>query len=220
MQKLPREKLISDGVEALSDDELLAIMIGSGSKLEDVFSMSKRLILEYGFKNLYKMNYHQLSKIKGLKIAKATKLMAVFEITKRVIKYENENDIIKSSKDLYNYIYPDYLLLKKEVLSVIYVNSKLQIIEKDIISDNEYKEVELPIKKIVYNAINKDAYGIFLIHNHPSGNELPSKNDNIGTNKLAKILKELGILLLDHIIIGDKGYFSYSDTNSIDTLIY
>ena len=220
MEKLPREKLIDEGVDKLEDYELLAIILGSGSKKEDVFSLSKRLIKEYGFKDLYKMKYEELSKIDGIKMAKATKLMVIFEIAKRVIKYENEKDIIKSSKDLYNYILSDYLVLKKEVLSVIYVNSKLQIIGKDTFSDNLYNTINLPIKKIVLNAILKDSYGVFLVHNHPSGNELPSKSDNISTNKLSKTLNGLGIILLDHIIIGSNSYFSYSDTNSIDSELY
>ena len=99
MEKLPREKLILNGVESLTDDELLSIILGCGSKNENVFNMSKRIIKDYGFNKLYKMDYDSLSKISGIKIAKATKLMVIFEIAKRIVKYENEMECIKTSKD-------------------------------------------------------------------------------------------------------------------------
>ena len=215
MEKLPREKLITNGVESLSDDELLSIILGCGSKEENVFKMSKRIIKDYGFNKLYKMDYDSLVKIYGIKIAKATKLMVIFEIAKRIIKYENEVECIKTSKDLYNYVYHDYLLQKKEILTVIYVNSKLQVMNEEKFSQNEYTQINIPIKLIVKNAIDNDAYGIFLVHNHPSGNEMPSDADNKSTKNLTLTLKGVGILLLDHIIIGEKEYFSYSDTNTI-----
>ena len=214
MEKLPREKLILNGVESLTDDELLSIILGCGSKNENVFNMSKRIIKDYGFNKLYKMDYNSLSKISGIKIAKATKLMVIFEIAKRIVKYENEMECIKTSKDLYNYVYHEYILLKKEMLTVIYVNSKLQILNKEKISQNEYSQINIPIKQIVKNAIDYDAYGIFLVHNHPSGNEMPSQADNKSTKNLTLTLKGVGIILLDHIIIGEKDYFSYSDTNT------
>lgn len=215
MEKLPREKLILNGVESLTDDELLSIILGCGSKNENVFNMSKRIIKDYGFNKLYKMDYDSLSKISGIKIAKATKLMVIFEIAKRIVKYENEMECIKTSKDLYNYVYHEYVLLKKEMLTVIYVNSKLQILNEEKISQNEYSQINIPIKQIVKKAIDYDAYGIFLVHNHPSGNEMPSQADNKSTKNLTLTLKGVGIILLDHIIIGEKDYFSYSDTNTI-----
>lgn len=220
MEKLPREKLIEDGVEALSDDELLAIMLGSGTKSLDVFSLSKNIIKEYGFKNLYQMSYKELAKIPGIKKAKACKLMVVFEIVKRMIKYENERIILKGSKEVYDYVKADYLLEPKEVLTILYLNSKLQVIKKDSIRDEKYTEIEIPFKRLIADSIKYDAYGIILIHNHPAGNPNPSIQDDISTEKIGNILKEMGILLLDHLIIADNKYYSYSDSRSMKSLLY
>lgn len=220
MEKLPREKLIEEGVEALKDDELLAIMLGSGTKNEDVFNMSKRLIEEYGFKNLYQMNYDDLSKIPGIKKAKACKLMVVFEIVKRMIKYEREKEELKGAKEVYDYIKSEYLLEKKEVLTILYLNSRLQVLKKERIKDDKYTEIEIPIKEIVLHSIEYDAYGVILIHNHPAGNPYPSNADDIATENLATVLKGVDVLLLDHLIIADDKYYSYSDSNSIKSLLY
>lgn len=211
MEKLPREKLIEDGVSSLTDDELLAIMLGSGTKYENVFLMSKRLIEVYGFKNLYEMDYKELSKIPGIKEAKATKLMVVFEIVKRMIKNEREKEILKGAKEVYEYIKGEYLLEKKEVLTILYLNSRLQVIKKEKRTQNNYSKLELPNKEIIIHSIEYDAYGIILIHNHPAGNPNPSEADDIATNTLAIALKAIGIILLDHLIIADDKYYSYSD---------
>ena len=104
VKMLPREKLILNGSEALSDDELLAILLGYGSKDEDVFSLSKRLINDYGFTHLFNMSYNDLSKIKGIKEAKATKLLALFEIARRISKKEYLNNPLKEPIDIYNFI--------------------------------------------------------------------------------------------------------------------
>lgn len=217
---LPREKLIKDGVTNLSDDELLAIMLGSGSKYEDVFHLAKRLIDDYGFSKLLQMEYKDLAKIQGIKMAKATKLMAVFEITKRCIKNEKNRFSISDSKSLFEYVYPDYMLKKKESLTVIYVDSKLRIIKKEEFSDNDYKEIKIPIKTIVKHSLDYDSYGIFLVHNHPAGSNKPSNADIEYTKMLSLVLKGCQIILLDHIIIADDTYYSFSDNASIDDFLY
>lgn len=216
---LPREKMIEFGVESLEDDELLAIMLGSGSKYEDVFSLSKRLINNYGFDRLLRMNYKELSKIPGIKKAKASKLMAVFEIAKRCIKNKNQK-VIYDSKTLFEYVYPEFMFKKKELLMVIYVDSKLKIIGEDKFFDDSYTEIKISIKTLVKKAIEHDSYGIFLVHNHPGGNKNPSNSDKEYTNKLSLILKDIQILLLDHIIIAEDTYYSFSDNLAIDELNY
>lgn len=208
----PREKIINNGPFNLTDAELLAIMLGSGTKDESILDLSQRLINEYGLKELFNLNYNDLIKISGIKAAKATKLLATFEIARRAMKSIDNKIILKEAKDVFNYIKDEYILLNEEVLTVIYTNSRLNVISKDKFSNNEMAKVNIPYKIIVNNAINKKAFGIFLIHNHPGGNILPSNADIEVLNQLKNILKPLDIHLFDSIIICDNNYYSIAES--------
>lgn len=209
----PREKIIERGAKELSDIELLAIMLSSGTKEESVLDLSARLISEYGFDRLFKMSYSELNKIKGIKKAKATKLMASFEIARRASKIINNNPKLLFSNDVYEYLKNDYLLIDTEVLIVIYVDKNCIPIKKCSYTNDGVADCIVPIRKIVNEAINLNAFGIFLAHNHPSGDITPSPNDIDATRRLMNILKPLSIMFFDHIIIGNNKYFSISDSN-------
>ncbi len=214
-EDMPREKLIELGASNLTDYELLAIMLGSGTKKENVVDLSIRLINEYGLSNLIKMEYNDLKKINGIKEAKASKLMSTFEIVRRVIERENKENIKSLTKpnEVYDYIISDYLLLNHEKICIIYLNSKLKVLEKSFF-DGDLAIAELPIKKIIKKALNIDAYGIILIHNHPSGDINPSIQDIDSTKSLNEILSNVNIVLFDHLIISSNGkYFSFNDNN-------
>ena len=218
----PREKIIEKGPIYLSDSELLAIMLGYGTKDESIMDLSSRLIKEYSLKGMFNMNYNDLIKISGIKKAKATKLLATFEIARRAMNYQDEDIILNDSKDVFNYIKGEYILLKEEVLTVIYVNNTLKVIDKDKYTLYDSGMVDVPIKEIVANAINKKAKGIFIIHNHPGGSLNPSKNDINTTIELRDVLKALGMHLFDSIIISNDDYFSIDDyisrTNVLNNL--
>lgn len=215
MNKMPREKIIEDGSSSLSDDELLAIMLSSGTKDENVFDMSKRLIKDYGFSNLMRMNYSELSKISGIKTAKASKLLAVFEIARRVMKEESEAKTLQDAKSLFEYVYPMYYGLTKEVMTLILVDSKLKIIGQKKYSNDSYNEIKVPLKEIMKDIITMDAFGIFLIHNHPAGTLEPSLADIQYTMSLGNTLSSIDILLLDHLIIANDKYYSFSDNDTL-----
>ena len=218
----PREKIIEKGPIYLSDSELLAIMLGYGTKDESIMDLSSRLIKEYSLKGMFNMNYNDLIKISGIKKAKATKLLATFEIARRAMNYQDEDIILNDSKDVFNYIKGEYILLKEEVLTVIYVSNILKVIDKDKYTLYDSGMVDVPIKEIVANAINKKAKGIFIIHNHPGGSLNPSKNDINTTIELRDVLKALGMHLFDSIIISNDDYFSIDDyisrTNVLNNL--
>ncbi len=208
----PREKMINFGAFNLSDAELLAIMLGSGTKDESILDLSTRLINEYGLIELFNMNYNDLTKISGIKAAKATKLLATFEIARRAMRNNNKKIILEDAKSVYEYVKNEYILLTEEILTVIYVSSSLKPIAKDKFTSFEASNVYVPYKKIVNNAINKKANGIFLIHNHPNGNILPSIADIDVLNELKSVLKPLGIHLFDSIIISGDRYYSISES--------
>jgi len=208
---LPREKLIKLGAKELTDSELLAIMLGTGNKDEDVFELSKRLINTYGLDRLFKMEYKDLSKIKGIKLSKATKLLSSFEITRRIMEYKTEELKLINSIDVFNYVKSKYLFLDYELLTVLFVDNRLRIIKEYEYSDKISHYTYFPIKDIVMNALNDKAFGIFLIHNHPGGNIKPSISDINATKELLKCIDVLDIKLLDHLIISKNNYYSILD---------
>ena len=212
---LPREKIIKDGPSDLSDDELLAIMLSSGTKNEDVFSMSKRLIQDYGFASLMRLDYNELSKIPGIKMAKGAKLLAIFEIARRVISEENNKKCLNDAKGLFEYVYPFYYGIKKEVLMIIGVNSRLKVLNLKKYTSDSYNEINIPIKEIIKDILQMDPYGVFIIHNHPGGNINPSTADIKYTIELGKTLDALNILLLDHLIISNDTYYSFNENHTL-----
>ncbi len=218
----PREKLINSGAFYLSDAELLAIMLGYGTKDESIMDLSSRLIKEYGLRGMFNMNYSDLIKISGIKEAKATKLLATFEIARRAMNDKKDDIILAESEDVYNYVKDEYILLNEEILTIIYVTNSLKIIDKEKYTLSDSGMVEVPFKKIVYNAINKNSKGIFMIHNHPGGSLKPSRADIKSTEELRGLLSKLGMHLFDSIIIGKNEYFSIADfidnTNSLNRL--
>lgn len=212
----PREKMVIKGPEALSEVELLAIMLGSGTKNESVLDLSKRLIKDYGIDRLFRMSYDELKRISGIKIAKATKLMATFEITRRILSSKTNDIVLNDAKDVYKYVRGEYSFLEYEKLMVILVNSKLLVIDKKIYTDKSYDSIDIKIKEIIKYAIEKNAFGIFLVHNHPSGNIYPSDNDILSTQKLNNMCKILNIHFFDHLIVSDSNYYSFCNTRELD----
>lgn len=210
----PRERLILNGPNNLTDVELLAIMLGSGSKKESVLELSARLINEYGFKRLFQMSYEELNKISGIKEAKATKLMAAFEISRRCVKEDVlKKTTIYNAKELYKFIVSDYYLIDYEMISVVYVNNSLEVIKKRMFSNEVPAQVLIPTRKIVAEAISLNAFGVFLAHNHPSNNITPSMSDIDTTIELSRVLANIQIKLLDHIIIGKDDYYSFEESD-------
>ena len=210
---LPREKIIKDGPNQLSDGELIAIMLGTGTKEENVFELSLRISKDIGLERLMEMDFAELKRIRGIGSAKATKLLACFEIAKRYMIRKNEKETLQliSAKQAYEYVKNDYLLLSYEVVIVVFVDAKCRIIKKSIYENFEVAKALLPFRKIVKQGIDYGAHGIFLFHNHPSGDSTPSDGDIETTFKLKDVLKNVGILLLDHIIVGKNEYFSFND---------
>ena len=200
--------MIKSGASTLTDTELLAIILSSGTKNESVIDLSKRLINTYGLKRLFMMDYNELNKISGIKEAKASKLMAIFELVRRVNDKENNYYKIYNHKSLYNFVKNDYLFYNKEMVIVVYVNKSMQVLSKRKYPAEYVDKIELPYKKIAKEAINTESYGIFMVHNHPTGDVRPSRADIESTTYLMDTLKPFDVILLDHIIVGKGKYHS------------
>ena len=210
IEEMPREKAIRNGIETLSNSELLALVLKTGTKKMNVFELSNYILNKYNnFNDLINCNYKDLIEINGIKKAKAIELLAIMEIAKRVqISKINSIKIINNADDIYN----NFSLLlkeeKQEVFMVIFLNIKSHIIkyEKLFVGgiSNSVVDVNLILKKALIYGASK----IICLHNHPSGDPTPSVQDILITKKIIKMCEVVDIKMLDHIIIGKEGYIS------------
>jgi len=209
----PREKLLRYGAESLSNNELLAIILRTGSKQENIISLCGRIISECGGLNgLLSSSADEFKKLKGIGNAKATQLLALTEISKRLRSFKSGEEYkITSPKDIAEYLMEEMRYLKKEYLKLIMLNTKNIIISiKDISIGNLNSSIVHP-REVFYEAIRKCSASVVICHNHPSGDPTPSKEDVSITTRLKECGKLLGIEVLDHIIIGNGTYVSLKE---------
>jgi DNA repair protein RadC len=210
----PREKLIKKGITALTDAEILALLIGSGSKNETAVELSRRILLgvDNNLNEMGKLTINDLQKYKGIGEAKAIAIAAAMELGKRrklsgIINRKQ----IKSSNDVYERFHPRLVDLPHEEFWVLYLNRSNKIIDEQKISQGGVSGTVTDVKIILKQAIEKLASGLILCHNHPSGNIRPSKADTNITKKLRNASAYLDIQVLDHVIVGQDVYYSYAD---------
>jgi DNA repair protein RadC len=210
----PREKLSTQGRRALSDAELIAILIGSGSSTESAVELSKRILHYYDndLNKLAKASIAELSNFRGIGEAKAISIIAALEIGRR----RNETEIkaietIISSRDGYNLMRRHLVDLNHEEFWIILLGRASKVLGKELISKGGLSGTVADPKVIFHVAIQHQASGIILVHNHPSGNLKPSHQDISLTKNLAAAGKMLDIQIFDHLIITDNAYFSFGD---------
>lgn len=210
----PYEKMEMYGEKALSDAELLAIIIKTGTRDQTAVQLAQKLLSlnNTTYENLNYLNMlsiQELMEQKGIGKVKAIQLKAVGEIAVRMFKTSNyKRKVIKSPQDLAKILMSDLNLKKEEVVKVTVLNNKNEILEIQDVARGTTNVVEIPIKDILYEPIRMKAPKFALVHNHPSGDCLPSKADLVYTGKLLKISKDMGIEMLDHLIIGSMKYTS------------
>ncbi|MBL4625575.1 MAG: DNA repair protein RadC [Flavobacteriales bacterium] len=214
----PREKLASLGRSALSDAELVAIIIGSGSPKESAVELSKRILHSIGnnLSELGRVTIADLMKFKGIGEAKAITIVAALELGRR--RKENEPKLkpkIATSKDAFDVIFPVLADLPHEEFWVILLNQNNKVIAISCISRGGVSGTVADAKLIFKVVLEKLASSVILSHNHPSGNLKPSKSDIDLTKKLKAGGKLLDIAVLDHLIIGDSDYYSFADEGII-----
>ncbi|MBT3721291.1 DNA repair protein RadC [archaeon] len=212
---LPRERMIEFGVSSLSDYELIAILLEKGIKEKNVLDLSKELLSSYNLLQLSKLSPHKLSKIPGIGIAKSCRIIASFELANRLSSYHNfENPKINSPEDVYHLL--NYLKYKnKEILLGLFLDSKKQLISKKTIFIGILDATLIHPREIFSAAISSAAASIILVHNHPSGDPMPSLEDIKITKQLIIAGKIIGIPILDHIIIGNNKFISLKERNKI-----
>ena len=211
----PYEKLELYGPEMLSNAELLAIIIKSGTKEENSISLAQRILNlnkstnHDDLKFLCEISIEELTKIKGIGKVKAIQLKAIGELTKRISKPIHEDKIkFKSTKDVANFIMPELRYEKREIAKVIILNNKNILQRVKNISYGGTNFACIAPKEILSEAVRMQAPKIILVHNHPSGDPTPSKEDYRITDRIYECADIMGIELLDHIVIGDGKYES------------
>lgn len=206
----PRERLVNLGSHALSDSELLAIILQSGGKDESVLDLSRKLLVSFnGYKGLREASVEQLKVFKNIGMAKAVAIIAVCEIALRLnLSDEKEIKYVKFPKDAFNILKKDLFGKKREELYLISLDSRNKVIAKDRISIGTVNETIVHPREVFRQALLRNAVSIVLIHNHPSQETTPSSEDLIVTETIAKAGGLLGIALVDHIIISNTEYCS------------
>ncbi|OGC38629.1 hypothetical protein A3K42_01115 [candidate division WWE3 bacterium RBG_13_37_7] len=215
----PREKVIKNGLFTLTNEELLAILIRTGGKDKSAIDVAREILKDIGdLRNLVDTEIEELTKFKNIGKTKAVTIKAACELGLRITKNAvAETQKIKTPEDIYNVIKPQILGKKKEYLYVISLNTKGKIIDTTLLSTGTTNAALINPVDVYKTALIKRASSIILVHNHPSNDPTPSTEDIKVTEKLAKVSKELGIPLVDHIIACDSSFVSMKSLGILQT---
>jgi len=213
----PRERLFNLGVEVLSDIELVAILLGNGNKEKSAVTLAQLLLSSNnGILGLGKKNLASLTKVSGIGLAKAARILAACELGRRREKTsQSESSVIKSATDVIDLVAPIFKDAKQEKFLNILLDNKNKVMAKKIIGLGSINEVAIYPREVFAPVFEYAAAKIILAHNHTSGDVAPSSEDINLTKQLLKISKLLGVELLDHIIWGEKKFTSLANQGYI-----
>lgn len=210
----PREKLMLNGAESLTNAELLAILIGSGTMRESAVELMKRILgdCNNSLNTLGKKTIRQLTEYNGVGEAKAITILAACELGKRRQREEAEKrKKMDSPQSIYEYMLPRLQDKDVEEAWVVLLNQNFKLIKAECISHGGISETSVDVRIIMREALLNNATVIALCHNHPSGNARPSRDDDKLTDKVKNACQTMRIHLLDHLVITDGAYYSYAD---------
>ena len=210
----PREKLLKSGVQSLSNAELMALLIGSGTRESTAVDLARMILASVNnqLTDLAKMSTGDLVRIKGIGQAKAISLQAAFELGNRKNSaYAGEKVMIRNSETAYQVMYPVIGELEHEEFWIILLNRAHKVLDTEKISQGGLTGTVIDTRMILKYALEKRATSIIISHNHPSGNTKPSEADINITRKIKKAAEIMDITLLDHLIVAGKSYLSFAD---------
>jgi DNA repair protein RadC len=203
----PRERMKRKGMDALTDGEVLALILQKGTRKDNVVDMSNRLISKFTLEKLGGMSLSELSSIEGIGEAKAMQILAAFEISKRVKTFEGSK--ISCAKDVFDKYHLQLKDLLQEQFIVLVLNTKNRIIKEEVISKGTLNSSIIHPREIFKSAIRESGNAIIVVHNHPSGDCTPSDEDIEITERIAEAGRTLNIPLLDHVIVGKRKWWSW-----------
>lgn len=213
LNERPREKAQKYGIASLSTNEILALIIGSGVKNMSAIDISQHLLDDYrGLASLITVSYKNLVKQKGLNVGNAYKLIAAFELIKRVEKANaDEETVFRNSKEIFAKYRVEFSTASQELLLLIMLNRSNKIIKEEVIFKGMISTMLISFREIFVKLFLNDAIKFVLVHNHPGGNAEPSKEDIATTINIRNEAAKLGLELLDHIVIANQTYYSMSE---------
>lgn len=213
----PQEKLLKYGASVLTNSELIAVVLRTGSKKENVIMLAQRLLMEdgKGLRNISEGTLENFKKYKGINNVKAAKLLAVVELSKRISTLKIDKIKITSPNDAAIVMMEELRYCKKEYFKIIILDTKNNIIKVPQISEGSLNSSIVHPREVFIEAIKSSSSSIILVHNHPSGEVEPSHEDIVLTNRLVECGKIIGIKVIDHIIIGDGIFFSFKEDGLI-----
>ncbi|WP_377888309.1 DNA repair protein RadC [Alkalihalobacillus sp. R86527] len=209
----PRERLIKGGPEILSNQELLAIILRTGTKQESVLELSHRIIQHFeGLRLLKDASVEELTSLNGVGPAKAVQLIAAIELGRRVSRLQQEERYtVRSPEDGANYVMEDMRFLSQEHFVCLYLNTKNQVLHRQTVFVGSLNASIVHPREVFREAFRRSAASLICFHNHPSGDPTPSREDIEVTKRLTECGKMIGIDVLDHIIIGDQKFISLKE---------
>jgi len=216
LSERPRERLAKLGVEALSVPEILAVILGRGSKDESVMVIAQKLLSRFGnLKNIANASVEELTEIKGVGPAKAAQIKAVFELGRRLENPSDEEQkpTVKSPEDVITAVKNEFKGKKKEHFMVLSLDTRNHLINTRTISVGSLDTSIVHPREVFKEAVSSGAASVILAHNHPSGDPTPSEDDIRITKRLVEVGEIMGIEVLDHIIVCDKDYLSMKAKN-------
>jgi DNA repair protein RadC len=213
----PREKLAAHGASALTDPELLAILLRTGVAGTNVIEVARNLLAKYGsLSGLSRCTVEELSHERGVKLAKAVQLVAAFGLGQRLARETLTKQKLDSPEVIHALVGAEMRMLRKESLRVVLLDTRYHLIRTEEVSLGSINESIAHPRDVFRPAVISSAYAVIVVHNHPSGDASPSQTDHSLTRRLAEAAELLQIKLLDHIIIGaptegTPGYFSFKE---------
>lgn len=212
-EERPRERLIRHGAERLTNTELLAILLRSGTPSASVLALAEKLLVHFGsLPDLAAASYEELVAVKGIGPAKAADILAAFELARRLSESRMEyQGVVNRPADAAELVLRDLSLADKEHFMIIMLNTKYRVIAKKVISIGHLNASLVHPREMFKEAIRRSSAAIILVHNHPSGDLTPSQEDIVTTKRLQEVGQLLGIDVLDHIIIANNDYLSFRE---------
>ena len=222
----PRERLLAEGPDRMTDADLLAIIlrIGSGTFKEGVsgtnaYEAALSILRDFrGLRGLDRARNHDLLKVPGLGPAKVAQIKAAFELGKRVCAGKLTAPAFESSLAVAKHFRPRFTGKREEIVIAVFLNGQNQRLGEKDITEGTPTQATVYVRRILEEALHESAAAIVLVHNHPSGNPEPSAGDDETTHDLLRACKLVGLVLLDHIIVGESDHYSYTDTGRLKQL--
>lgn len=222
----PRERLLAEGPERLTDADLLAIIlrVGIGTFKKGVtgknaYDSALSILRDFrGLRGLDRSRIHDLLKVPGVGPAKVAQIKAAFELGKRVVAGKLTAPAFESSAAVADHFRPGFTGKRQEIVIAVFLNGQNQRLGEKIITEGTPTQATVYIRRILEEALHESAAAVVLVHNHPSGNPEPSAGDDKTTSDLLRACKLMGLVLLDHVIVGESDHYSYADSGRLKEL--